>query len=185
MKTGIRRGIIALLVSSASIIPVTAQTPAEPPVKTFRSATDLVSIQASVRDKRGRPLNSLKTTDFEVLDNGQVRPILSLRADRQSPVSLAILVDMSGSMEVASKMEMARQAYATLLSQLRDGQDEVAVFTFDSSLHQRQQFTSDLGSFDRRSTSSTRSAPLHSTTPPRPRHGMLRAAPRHTRRSSS
>ena len=138
MKTGIRHGVIALVVSSASIIPATAQTPAEPPVKTFRSATDLVSIQASVRDKRGRPLNSLKTTDFEVLDNGQVRPILSLRADRLSPVSLAILVDMSGSMAVASKMEMARQAYATLLSQLRDGQDEVAVFTFDSALHQRQ-----------------------------------------------
>ena len=146
MKTVIRHGVIALVVSSASIIPATAQTPAEPPVKTFRSATDLVSIQASVRDKRGRPLNSLKTTDFEVLDNGQVRPILSLRADRLSPVSLAILVDMSGSMAVASKMEMARQAYATLLSQLRDGQDEVAVFTFDSALHQRQQFTSDLGS---------------------------------------
>ena len=146
MKTGIRHGVIALVLSSASIIPATAQTPAEPPVKTFRSATDLVSIQASVRDKRGRPLNSLKTTDFEVLDNGQVRPILSLRADRLSPVSLAILVDMSGSMAVASKMEMARQAYATLLSQLRDGQDEVAVFTFDSALHQRQQFTSDLGS---------------------------------------
>ena len=146
MKTGIRHGVIALVISSASIIPATAQTPAEPPVKTFRSATDLVSIQASVRDKRGRPLNSLKTADFEVLDNGQVRPILSLRADRQSPVSLAILVDMSGSMAVASKMAMARQAYATLLSQLRDGQDEVAVFTFDSALHQRQQFTSDLRS---------------------------------------
>ena len=100
MTTGIRRGIVALLVSGASIIPVAAQTPAEPPVKTFRSATDLVSIQASVRDKRGRPLNSLKTADFEVLDNGQVRPILSLRADRLSPVSLAILVDMSGSMKV-------------------------------------------------------------------------------------
>ena len=89
-------------------------------------------------------MNSLTTGDFEVLDNGQVRPILSLRADRLSPVSLAILVDMSGSMRVASKMAMARQAFTTLLSQLRDGQDEVAVFTFDSALHERQTFTTDL-----------------------------------------
>ena len=43
-------------------------------------------------------------------------------------------------------MAMARQAFDSLLSQLRHGQDEVAVFTFDSSLHERQQFTSDLGS---------------------------------------
>jgi VWFA-related protein len=144
MKTSIRHSVIAFVVSAACVTPLLAQTPVEQPVTTFRSATDLVSIQASVRDKRGRPLNSLKTTDFEVLDNGQVRPILSLRADRLSPVSLAILVDMSGSMKVAAKMEMARQAYAMLLSQLREGQDEVAVFTFDSALHQRQPFTSNL-----------------------------------------
>ena len=76
-------------------------------------------------------MQSLTTADFEVRDNGQLRPILSLRADRQSPVSLAILVDMSGSMSMASKMAMARQAFDTLLSQLRDGQDEAALFTFD------------------------------------------------------
>jgi VWFA-related protein len=39
---------------------------------------------------------------------------------------------------------MARQAYASLIAQLRQGQDEVAVFTFDSALHERQPFTTDL-----------------------------------------
>jgi VWFA-related protein len=51
---------------------------------------------------------------------------------------------MSGSMRVASKMAMAHQAFDTLLSQLRDGQDEVALFTFDSTLHERQPFTTNL-----------------------------------------
>jgi VWFA-related protein len=112
--------------------------------ETFRSAVDLVTIQASVKDGHGRIVNGLTTNDFEVRDNGQLRPILSLRSDRQSPLSLAILVDMSGSMRAAPRIAMARQAYDALLAQLYPGRDEVAVFTFDSSLHDRRDFTRDL-----------------------------------------
>jgi VWFA-related protein len=112
---------------------------------TFRSATDVVTIQASVRDARGRVVGGLTPSDFEVRDNGQLRPILELRADLKSPVTLAILVDMSGSMSVGPKIAMARQVYDSVLSQLRPGEDEAALFTFDSSLHERHGFTGDLG----------------------------------------
>src|SRR6266581_3971482 len=77
--------------------------------QTFRSAVDVVTIQASVRDARGRVVSGLTPIDFEVRDNGQLRPVLSLQSDRQSPLSLAILVDMSGSMRLGSKIAMARQ----------------------------------------------------------------------------
>ena len=125
-------------------VPLAAQVPADQPPPKFRSAADLVSIQASVRDKRGRPVKGLTSSDFEVLDNGQRRPIVSLRSDRESPVSLAIVVDMSGSMSVGPRIAMARKAFLSLLAQLRDGQDELAVFTFDSTLHERQPFTKNL-----------------------------------------
>ena len=88
-------------------------------------------------------MKGLRPVDFEVRDNGQVRPILSLRADLRSPISLAILVDMSGSMSIAYKIDMARQAYDSILSQLH-ARDEVALFAFDSELHVRREFTSDL-----------------------------------------
>jgi Ca-activated chloride channel homolog len=117
-----------------------AQDSSDPPL-TFRSTVDVVTIQASVRDSRGRVVGGLRQKDFEVRDNGQVRPIISLRAER-SALSLAILVDMSGSMR--SKVGFARQAYASVLSQLRQGEDEVAVFSFDSTVHLRNDFTSDL-----------------------------------------
>ena len=58
---------------------------------------------------------------------------------------MAILVDMSGSMGIGPKIAMARQAYDSVLSQLRADHDEVALFTFDASLHERQDFTRDLG----------------------------------------
>ena len=144
MARAFRLLLIALLI----LTPIGLAAQSVPPPsgesqKLFRSSVDLVSIQASVRDKKGRPMKGLRPVDFEVRDNGQVRPILSLRADLRSPVSLAILVDMSGSMSIAAKIDMARQAYDSILSQLRTG-DEVALFAFDSALQMRQDFTNDL-----------------------------------------
>jgi VWFA-related protein len=125
-------------------VSLVGQAPVHGAPSAFRSAVDLVSIQASVRDRQGRPMKGLTTADFEVRDNGETRPILSMRTDQGAPVSLAILVDMSGSMGVGSKMRMARHTFDTILSQLREGEDEVALFTFDSSLHQRNDFTTRL-----------------------------------------
>lgn len=124
----------------------TQSVPAVRSQETFRSSVDLVTIQASVRDQRGRPIRGLTADDFEVRDDDRLRPVLSIRADVQSPVCLAIVVDMSGSMRIGPKMTMARRAFESILLQLRQGQDEVALFTFDSALHQRRPFTRDLAS---------------------------------------
>ena len=143
--TRLIRGVIALAVCSAILpAPAGAQVGAERPQASFRSSLDLVSIQTSVRDRRGRPVKGLTTDDFEVRDNGKPTPILSFRSDRQSPLSLAVLVDMSGSMRVGPKMAMTRQVFDTLLKQLRPGHDELALLTFDSALHERQPFTKEI-----------------------------------------
>ena len=145
MTSNLRRLYVVVgLIGSVGVLATRAQEAPNQPVQSFRSAVDVVTIQASVRDARGHVVSGLTTGDFEVRDNGQVRPILSLRSDRQSPLSLAILVDMSGSMRMGAKVAMARQAYDSILSQLRQGQDEVSLFTFDASLHERQGFTRDL-----------------------------------------
>jgi VWFA-related protein len=126
-----------------------AQTPQPPAAEgqpVFHSAADVVTIHASVRDKRGRPLTGLNVDDFEVLDNGQTRPILSLHSDVRSPITVAILVDMSGSMRMGSKIDLTRRTFEAVLSQLRAGQDEVELLTFDSELHERRGFTQDIDS---------------------------------------
>jgi len=145
MKKSVRRLAAGItIIGGLTVISLRAQEPPVQPQQTFRSAVDVVTIQASVRDQRGRVVSGLTLSDFEVRDNGLLRPLLSLRSDRQSPLSLAILVDMSGSMRIGSKIAMARQAYESLLAQLHEGQDEVALFTFDATLHERQSFTGDL-----------------------------------------
>ena len=133
--------VAILMLMPVTMAWLSAQSPATPQ-HIFRSAVDLVTIQASVRDAHGRVVQGLTRSDFEVRDNGQVRPVIEFRADQQSPVTLAILVDMSGSMSIGAKIAMARQAYDSVIAQLRE-QDEVALFTFDSSLHERQGFTRD------------------------------------------
>jgi VWFA-related protein len=133
-----------VILAATCFSPLAAHSLVGQPQQTFRASADVVTIQASVKDRRGRVLSGLTPADFEIRDNGELRPILSLRSDRQSPLSVAVLVDMSGSMRVSGKAAMARQAYASLIAQLRQGQDEAAVFTFDSALHERQPFTTDL-----------------------------------------
>lgn len=137
--------LVSALLVAASAAPVAAQgLDAQEPVPVFRASADVVTIQASVKDRRGRIVSGLTPADFEIRDNGELRQIVSLRADRNSPLSLAVLVDMSGSMRSEAKIGLARQAYDSILGQLRPGQDEAAVFIFDSELHQRQAFTSDM-----------------------------------------
>jgi Ca-activated chloride channel family protein len=143
MNTTLHRMMITAAAVAVAARSLSGQE-AAPPETTFRSSVDVVTIQTSVRDARGRAVQGLTPADFEVRDNGEVRPVLEIRSDRRSPISVAVLVDMSGSMGVGSKIAMARQAFDTVLAQLRDGQDEVGLFTFDSSLHERCALTSNL-----------------------------------------
>ena len=146
------RYFAAAAIAAASAVPfatVNAQESRQEPQApraTFRSALDVVTINASVRDRQGKLVTGLTPEDFEIRDNGQLRRVLSLRSDRESPITLAILVDMSGSMRLSGKVAMARRAYDCVLGQLRQGRDEVALFTFDEALHQRRGFTRDIDS---------------------------------------
>jgi Ca-activated chloride channel family protein len=111
-------------------------------VASFKSGVDLVTVSATVRDRGGRLVKGLDAQDFVVLDKGERRRIEQFRADR-SPVSLAILFDISGSMRVADRMTAARFAAHHVLSWLEPGRDEAALFAFDSRLHEVAPFTVD------------------------------------------
>ena len=68
----------------------------------FRSGVDLVTVSATVRDRRGRAVADLTAADFQVFDRGVVRRISEFRTDA-APISVAILFDVSGSMDIASR----------------------------------------------------------------------------------
>ncbi len=112
-----------------------AQQPETRPV--FRATVDRVTMNATVRDQRGRPVTTLTAADFHLLDNGQPRAILDFQRDT-APMALAILADISGSMDVANKRAEAREVARQLLGWLTPGQDRVGLYSFDQTLAEVQ-----------------------------------------------
>ena len=116
---------------------------AQQPQATFKSGVDLVTVSVAVRTENGRVVRDLQKSDFTVLDAGQPAKILDFYAG-DSPISLAILLDISGSMAVGGNMDRAREAVTVATMSLRTKTDEAALFTFDSELQQVVEFTKDL-----------------------------------------
>jgi Ca-activated chloride channel family protein len=119
------------------------QADSRPPeqVPTFKSGVDLVRVTAIVRDHKGRFVQDLTVHDFEVLDGGSRRPITEFSRD-SSGVSVALLFDISGSME--GKLPNAREAAQHVLSWLDPARDEAAIFTFGTHLDEVVPFTEGL-----------------------------------------
>jgi len=122
------------------------------PQATFRGGVDLVTVRVTVKDSRGRPVRDLRESDFTLLDRGQPAKLAGFVRE-PGPIGLALLFDVSGSMDVASRLERARETAYFLLSNLRSGQDEVAIYAFDKTLHLVQPFTTDLDGLRARFTS--------------------------------
>ena len=114
----------------------------------FSSGVDMVTVNASVRDSRGRLVRGLACRDFRLVDSGFGRPIRSV-FESDAPLRIAVLLDMSGSMAVDGNFARARRAVRTVIGSLRPGRDEAALFSFDTALREVVPFTGDLGRFDR------------------------------------
>ena len=114
------------------------------PRATFRSGVSRVSLNVVVRDQQGRPIRDLVGSDFQVFDEGRSVQINDFRTGEEA-VSIAILVDTSGSMRIGTRLATARQALEMLLAQLRSD-DEGALFTFDKTLVEVVPFSKDRGS---------------------------------------
>ena len=127
--------------------PVNAQETGEPanqrPTVTFRAGVEVVSITAAVRDRRGRIVRDLKRTDFEIVDSGNRREIREFYTG-EAPISLAVLLDISGSMAVSGNMTRARHAVHAAMGLLAGGRDEAALYTFDAALQEVVPFTRDV-----------------------------------------
>jgi hypothetical protein len=78
-----------------------------------------------------------------VSDNGQQRPIRTFHADVAAPITAAFLVDVSGSMSVSNRITLAHDVLQHAFQAMRPGEDEAALFTFDTRVDERQPFTRD------------------------------------------
>ena len=97
-------------------------------------------LTVTIIDQQGRYVTGLQKNDFKLFIDGQPRPIEFFRQDLNTPVSVGILVDTSGSME--PKLMQARAAITEFVNDLNP-RDDVFLFAFSSQPFLLQPFTTD------------------------------------------
>jgi VWFA-related protein len=70
---------------------------AQDQMPTIKVDVDVVNILTSVRDKRGALIPSLQKEDFTILEEGKAQPIKYFTKETDLPLTIGLLVDVSGS----------------------------------------------------------------------------------------
>ena len=116
-------------------------TPAPPP-GTIRVDVDLVNVLCSVRDRDGSWARDLRRDDFELREDGKVRPVTHFAAASDSPLTVALMVDVSGS--VATILDIERAAARRFLDEMIRSGDQALVGGFSSTIPIWQDLTGSL-----------------------------------------
>lgn len=118
-------GLVSIAAASAQ------PPPQQPQLPTFSESTgsEYVLLPVQVFDKKGRFVDGLSKKDFRVSVEGLSVDIDTFERDDNAPVSFAFLMDTSGSMRLADKLEHAKAAVRYIVSRRRPG-DDFALFAF-------------------------------------------------------
>ncbi|HVA39425.1 MAG TPA: VWA domain-containing protein [Candidatus Binataceae bacterium] len=110
----------------------------ELPSRALRSQSGYEQLTVTVTDQGGRYVTGLQKGDFRIYVDGIQRPLEFLRRDANTPVSIGILVDTSGSME--PKISQARAAIVQFIRDL-NANDDIFLYAFSDDQFLLQPFT--------------------------------------------
>lgn len=133
--------VVALVAVAASATLVAQQAPSEGGSFRFRSAVELINVTATVTDRTGRFVSGLQRQDFTIFEDGQPQSITHFSNERV-PVSLGIVLDVSGSMS-GEKFRAAEQALNRFLYDLLSPEDEIFILTFSDQVELASDWTTD------------------------------------------
>ena len=105
-----------------------------------------MSLNVTVTDgQRGKYITDLNEEEFEVFEDG-AKQKLTFFSRTQQPISLALLLDTSASMD--ERMPIAQEAAIGFARQLRKD-DQAEVIDFDSQVRILQPFTNDAAALEK------------------------------------
>ncbi|MGD0580970.1 MAG: VWA domain-containing protein [Bryobacteraceae bacterium] len=129
-----------------------AQTPAQPPSQpsapgappagddqVIKVDVSLVNLYFTVRENRGGYVGGLKQDDFEVYEDGQPQTIKTFMRETGQPLTIGLLVDVSGSQE--RLLEDERAASARFFEQVLRPKDMAFLLSFGVDSDLLQDFT--------------------------------------------
>ncbi len=137
-RTSSRVASLAISLFLASRCPAAQQPPA------FRSEVNLVDITAVVRSTGGSLLRNLDKSDFEVIEDGIPQTIEFFAREAELPLSLGVIVDVSGSQNKFLKQH--NQDVAKFLTTVLRPSDQAFAVCFGNHLRLVSEPTSDASS---------------------------------------
>jgi Ca-activated chloride channel family protein len=93
-------------------------------------AVSAISIAVTVKDKKGQIIKDLNKADFRVYENGVNKDINYFSHNFDAPVSLTVLLDVSGSMALQDKFRDSKTALRYLIKYLIKPKDEISLLIF-------------------------------------------------------
>ncbi len=140
---GTMRHLGSLLVSAALAF-------GQDTVTTIKVDVKLVRILATVKDPKGALVGSLERGDFEVRDNGAVQQVAVFERQTEQPLSVAVLIDNSGS--TAKDLKYETDSVTKFLKALfREGnpEDAAALYSFNWQVVRQNNFTRNVVNVER------------------------------------
>ena len=123
-------GIILLSVASAGPPPQNA--PASGSDTPFKVDVDVVNVLCTVYDKRGALVQDLNRADFEIREDGQRQEVRYFARDTDLPLTVALLVDVSGS--VRAWIDTEKDAAGKFLQAVIRPSDQAMLVGFSSTM---------------------------------------------------
>ena len=119
-----------------------AQVPDIPDAAPIRVDVNVVNVLCTVSDKRGALITDLKKEDFEIREDGRKQEIRYFARDTDLPLTIAMLMDVSGSVREA--IEAEREAAGRFFDSVIRPTDHALLLGFSSTLVLWQDFTSSI-----------------------------------------
>jgi VWFA-related protein len=126
------RIILALAVCGAAVL--LAQD-----LPTIKVDVDIVNVLASVRDKRGALVANLEKKDFTILEEGKPQEIKYFTKETDLPLTIGLLVDVSGSQR--NVIEVEKSAAAQFFSSVLRKKDMAFLISFGAETELMQDLT--------------------------------------------
>jgi Ca-activated chloride channel family protein len=83
-------------------------------------------VPVSVTDLKGQPVRGLQVADFSVLEEGRPQEIAQIGDSEEVPLSIALLIDVSGSTN--TRFDFEKEAAARFLKQVLKPADRASIF---------------------------------------------------------
>ena len=138
------RVLFAALTLATAGLAAQTSPPAQQPAPVFRAGADAVTVDVSVQRDR-RPVVGLKSTDFELLDNGVAQQITDVTYEKL-PIDVTLLLDVSASV-TGELLDELRRALRQVRGDLGAG-DRIRLLTFNMRVQRLVDFSEPAAEID-------------------------------------